>query len=470
LTLFASFVLSGLIVYWWVFSITNQKAAGLIAGVIFAFSPYRMAHFNGHLPLMGTQWLALHYAGLSLLFLKKTKNLRYSIIAGLGLGLAGLSSMYYLYMQIIITPIFVIGFVLALRKSIEIKDLFRKLSIYFLTALPLIFIAIKPYLDLVGIGEQNRQPMGIVDIFSASVTDFFLPFVANPLWGSQIVKWFGGKYWIESSLDIGIITIILSIIAIFLVKRRSVTSRVIWVLIGSAVWAMALAMGTSLHWLGNRIIVKVPSFLSTLINKHETFIPTIGYFLYKYFPFYSGMRAWMRYGVFAILFFSVVAGIGFGFLSSKIRNHNVRLAITLITLVLIGVEFSSTLAFVSGEFRPVDIWLNSQPGSGCVVQFPTSRMVNGDVIYGTLAYNKPYFGTFYGSYYPSNFQLILPVLDKFPDEASIELLRNRNVQYVIVDSSLYQDWPTVRTEILNFGLIEKQEFGEDHVFEFTNNP
>ena len=61
-----TYVLSGVFVYGWVVGMTQNRSAGLVAGALFAFSPYRVAHSYGHLPLMGTQWLVLHYAGLLL--------------------------------------------------------------------------------------------------------------------------------------------------------------------------------------------------------------------------------------------------------------------------------------------------------------------------------------------------------------------------------------------------------------------
>src|SRR5690606_4174924 len=55
LSMFVSFVLSGLGVYLWVRWLTHNHWAGILAGVLFAFVPYRMSHLYGHLNLMGTQ-------------------------------------------------------------------------------------------------------------------------------------------------------------------------------------------------------------------------------------------------------------------------------------------------------------------------------------------------------------------------------------------------------------------------------
>ena len=97
LVLLVSFVLSGFVVYRWIMSLTRSTAAGLVGGALFAFGPYRMAHAYGHLPLMGTQWLAVYFAGLYYLLQQRSVSWKYAGITGIGLGLAALSSLYYLF-------------------------------------------------------------------------------------------------------------------------------------------------------------------------------------------------------------------------------------------------------------------------------------------------------------------------------------------------------------------------------------
>jgi len=59
-----SFVLSGLGVYLWVRRLTRDQAAAFVAGVLFAFVPYRISHFCGHLNLAGTQWFPFYLMAL----------------------------------------------------------------------------------------------------------------------------------------------------------------------------------------------------------------------------------------------------------------------------------------------------------------------------------------------------------------------------------------------------------------------
>ena len=133
-----SFVLSGLIVYWWVNSLTKNPAAGLVSGTLFAFAPYRLAHVYGHLPLLGTQYLALHYAGLFSLLQQRSLNWKYALITGIGLGLASLSSMYYLYLSLIISTMIILGYILIAERQAPRRRVFwQNLLASSIIALPL---------------------------------------------------------------------------------------------------------------------------------------------------------------------------------------------------------------------------------------------------------------------------------------------------------------------------------------------
>ena len=65
-TFLLTFVLSGYAMYSLVHYLTKSQAAAFVAGLVFAFSPYHLSHYN-HLNLISVQWLPL-----SMLFLIRT--------------------------------------------------------------------------------------------------------------------------------------------------------------------------------------------------------------------------------------------------------------------------------------------------------------------------------------------------------------------------------------------------------------
>ena len=82
-----TFVLAGFFIYLWVRRLTKSDLAGLVAGAIYAFSPYHLSHFVvGHLNLCGIHWLPLFFWGLTdLLDGGKKMNWKYIVLTGFSL-------------------------------------------------------------------------------------------------------------------------------------------------------------------------------------------------------------------------------------------------------------------------------------------------------------------------------------------------------------------------------------------------
>jgi hypothetical protein len=86
-----SFVAAGLAVFALVRAITNHTGAGVMAGLIFAFDPFRFAHYS-HLELLFTCWMPL--AALCLLRVLTNGRRRDGILLGIFVALQGLSGIY----------------------------------------------------------------------------------------------------------------------------------------------------------------------------------------------------------------------------------------------------------------------------------------------------------------------------------------------------------------------------------------
>src|SRR3990170_588456 len=467
-----SFVLSGLIVYWWVTSLTKNAAAGLVSGTLFAFAPYRLAHVYGHLPLLGTQYLALHYAGLYFLLQQRFFNWKYAIIAGIGLGLASLSSMYYLYMSLIVSTIIVLGYIfIAERQALARGVFWQNLLASALIALPIVILAVFPYLQLGMQGNANHRLLGEVDEWSASLPDFFLPAPVHIIWGKWVFTHFDRSLWIEQTVYIGMIGLFLSGYALINRKKAPIKAWVEKLLVFGIVCGMILAMGTSLHWFRQQVTITVPEIVQRWVPKSKVPIYLPNYFLFNFLPFYDGMRVWMRYGIYVNLFAAVLAGIGFARLIQSIKAKNHRMIsnlVLLMTIVLIGIDFYiAPFPLSEVEVRPVDLWLAAQSDEDAVVQFPIELSIQPELIYATLIHSKPFLGMYYGAYLPYDFfQRIYPILKKFPDKKSVKLIHEKGAEYILVDESKYLDWEGTKQAIESFGLSEIVELDGQHVFRF----
>ncbi|ACL23399.1 hypothetical protein [Chloroflexus aggregans] len=102
-SILASFVLSGLGMYLWVQRVTKNIFAGVIAGMIFAFAPYRLCHMLGHLNLMGTQWFPFFFMGLDKLLRNPPWSWKNVLTTACFLGLIGLTSQYYLMYTMVLS-------------------------------------------------------------------------------------------------------------------------------------------------------------------------------------------------------------------------------------------------------------------------------------------------------------------------------------------------------------------------------
>jgi hypothetical protein len=225
-------------------------------------------------------------------------------------------------------------------------------------------------------------------------------------------------------------------------------------------------MGTSLHWQGKEVLLNLPGLVKkgSPVQGIPIYLPN--WLLYRFIPFYDRMRAWMRYGVYVSLFTSILAGIGYAAVVTKLNRRILRWVLFCGVLIAILIDFypvASTMTQV--KTNSIDSWLADQPGQGAYVYFPIHYSVLPDLFYGTLYNNKPFMGVYGGSYLPKQFRRDLPKLAKFPDGESMNVLKERGVQYVIVDAANYPNWHDFDQKLLGNGMTELAVIGNQHIYE-----
>lgn len=494
-TMLLAFALSGLAMYIWIRHLTGRSDAALIAGMIFAALPYRMAHFLiGHLNLSGTMWLPLYFMGFfDLLTLPQWKTGEISgrrklwagipwkpaVITGVFLGLTGLTSQYYLYMALIISSVVaVIHLVFYRRSQLRNLSFWKGMVTAGVVTLPLVALAISPYLTLSRSGGLPDRNISIVRMYSASPTDFVFPSTDHFLWGSWIGSHFNRDMWVEGTLYIGAVA--LALLGTALVQRKKIAgsqkiSLPVSLLLWGAAFAALLAMGTDFHWLGQSVTLPVPAFLQGLL--HRTEIPFVlpGYFLFQYFPFFAKLRALMRFGVFTLVFCTAAAGLGAAWLLDRLAGRagaekagifQRPAALTALLLVLVFIDFypGPYTEFALVKTRPVDTWLAQQPGEGAVIQFPFIQGEDQDQTYNTLIHRKPFVGGFFNAFPPAQYSRIKPIMEKFPDPESIAMLPKLGVEYVLVDADEYSDVEALKSTLAGYGLHFAIQLDDQLVF------
>jgi hypothetical protein len=317
----------------------------------------------------------------------------------------------------------------------------------------LVFLALKPYLGVSSTGGLASRSATYAAMYSASPTDFILPSTDHFLFGVWVMQHFDRSLWIEGTFYVGAAALVLGIVAFIFRKKLHLLALIDASLI-VAVAAFILALGIDLHWNNQEVIVKVPQFLQAVLHKSTTPLYLPAYLLFNHLPFYDKMRALERIGVFTLVFTSFLAGLGVVKLLEG-KKRTLRLLLTGLVLAVVLFEFYPgpfTNELTQIQPRPVDLWLGQQPGSGAVVQMPFSESGDQYVIYCTMFQNKPFVGGFFNANQPPQFLAIDPVLENFPDQASVSLLQSLKVAYVVVDSSKFNDYTSVDQAIRSLGL------------------
>jgi hypothetical protein len=449
-----SFILSGWGMYLWVRSLTRNEPAALVAGTIYGFLPFHVARFViGHFSLAGMQWFPCYFWGLYDLLRQEKFHWQPVLLAGISAGLIGATSPYYIYMTMLISVVFVAGFVL-FRGWRQLKNsaFWKSVLAFGLLAGLLVGIAMLPYLGFNAANGLVSRPVEYLSEYSASPTDFVIPSIWHFLWGGWVDRTFSPEYWQEATLYIGAVAFVLACIAWFR-KRRFEHPGLLNISLLVAFTAFVLALGIDLHWLGKKVTT-LPVLLQRIF--HRTDMPQVyfpAYYLYRYLPFFSKMRVMMRFGLFTLVFTSFMAGIGAHGLLEVVKPRVKRwLAIVLLVLVFIDFYPGPFKQFASLDARPVDYWLASQPGKGAIAQFPFRYESDQGMVYNTMVSRKPYLGGFFNANNPEQYLRIQPVMNGFPSPESVALLKELGVEYVVVDSAAYDDYPAVDRSIQLLGL------------------
>jgi len=273
----------------------------------------------------------------------------------------------------------------------------------------------------------------------------------------------------ESSLYIGTVSLILTIFTFFFSKKSNQKAFILSAGIVSII-AIILGMGINLHWNNQSVIWQIPVVLQPVFNKSETLIYLPSYWLFDRLPFFSSMRALMRFGLFALLFIPTISAFGFLEILKKLTKSHLKNLFTLGILAFVLLDFyagSYSTRLSQPEPRPVDLWLADQPTNGALVQMPFSESVDQAQIYYTIFHEKPFVGGFFNANKPLQYQRIEPVLNEFPDKRSIDLLRDLNVEYIVIDQNAYQDYADLEHSLKTMNLTKITELDGQSVYTFA---
>jgi hypothetical protein len=171
----STFVLSGVAMFMLVRELTGSRAGGLVAGLAYAFAPYRFSNLP-HLQVLSSAWMALVFLGLRRFF--ETGRIRPLAAAGAAWLAQNLSCGYYLFFFSPAVAAYMVWEITTRRRWSDRQMVLRAALMAMAVALSTVPFLL-PYLQLRQTGIPAR-PLEETIRFSADVHAYFT--AASELW------------------------------------------------------------------------------------------------------------------------------------------------------------------------------------------------------------------------------------------------------------------------------------------------
>jgi hypothetical protein len=393
----SGFVCSGLGTFLLVRSLTGRVDAALVAGVLFAFQPFRIDHY-AHLQMQLTEFMPLGLWGLHRTL--AAGRLTDGLLTGFFVAANALSCMYYgifFGAYLVVLGCALMAALRGRRLSRAVAALAAGAALAFAILAPLS----RPYF-------QNRQQLGdrsreLVAIGSAEPRNYLAVSANNWLYAEW--RRFGKD---EARLFPGLLALALALVAIAPPVPRV---RIAYVV------ALVFAFDASLGM--NGVVYPV---------------------LYEFVLPFRGLRVPARMGILVGLTLSVLAGYGVARLMTRIRRRRAQIVATVLMLAIAVLEYRSVplrLYDAPLDVPPVYEWLAGQPPS-VVLELPLDGPDSKDprFMYFSTWHWQPLING-YSGFFPNSYIAAADDADHFPDDIAIRHFQRRGVDYVIVHEEFY---------------------------------
>lgn len=455
LSVLLSFVLTAYATYLFIADWSRSHLAGLIAGFLFTFSPFRFGHIS-HLELLVTQWMPLTLLALRWLVCRQNVAIspyRHRVALGLCLlflNLQALSSFYYTTYLLLACAVLLM--VCILTGQVHWRwGLLRDMAILAAVTAGINWPIWSKYLEFGQLMGAIRTP-GEVRIYSAAFMDYLTTIPHNLLYGWTFGRWQAPDHQFQPLAPTGIVGFLLGIGGLVVLLRRAS---------GQA--------GRRTLGLYLTIIILIGFMLSLGINETalgNTLAPWLSYvlpyrWLYEYVPGFTGMRVPARAAVLVALGLSGLAGAGGAWLVQRLlkrsglspRQRLIRGTLPVLLALAGVVEYWSVPLsgpeFPAGGTPPeVYTWLRHTAADTAVLELP--QYGHGDFVY-------EYYSTYHWrrlvngatGYTPPAHREMRRWLKAFPEWRSIDIIQQMGVDYVILHTDRFEQgsWEQIQAQL-----------------------
>lgn len=480
------FILSGLGMYLLVRRFVPGRAAAIVAGLIFAYCPWRYGQLGHQSQLTTGQWMPF-----ALLFLHRTmENQRWrdALLFGLFFTFQALCSFYLAaIMGTAAATLFIVE--LISRKGLyRNRAVWTRLAVVGALSLAIIVPTMIPYYRVQKSQGLERTELECIQL-SADPLDYFAAPPWNRLYG-WTYKTFESRlspFPNENWLFPGILATLLAVTGIFrlstgvaparpLKKRFEMRFGLEWehaqgVYLILAATALILSFGPEFHFYWKLTPIPLPYKL-----------------FYHIVPGFKALRVPSRFAYLLMLAMSVLAAYGYRNIERRIGSAVGRYALALLVSAgILAESFSSPLPnhpLPTGDAIPaVYKWLALQPADAVVAELPQYLDIPSAPkgSYDPLDFTCMYFSIFHrfqpmingrSGFIPIPQQFIWYLMLRFPSPESVIMLKYLGVQYVVLHTAEYPGDKgkqiAARADALDSEFKLEGVFGADRVYRLLN--
>ena len=377
----------------------DNTHAAIVAGLIFAFAPYRFSHFM-HMELQWAVWMPWAFWAMQRTL--DTGRLRYGLLTGLFMALQLTSSIYYgLFLAVILTTI------TAIQASAMGRRAVRALAALAAGALILAATALVysgPYRQASArVGLRTTQE---IRNYSAVPSSYFRVPEGNRLLGRS------RSSGTELNLYPGIVPLSLGLIALVAMRPTRIT--------------LAYAAGLALA-------VDFSLGINGLLYPH----------LQYHVAFFKGLRAPSRASILFLLCLAVLAARATGAILTRVPAPKRALCGAAIAALIVVEYWSAPMRLVPYPRRAELYEFLAQLPDGNVLELPVPRLDalpfdDARYLYTSTFHWKTLVNG-YSGFYPPTYIRRLAYLQTFPSPEALEQLHDDNVRYIVVHEERYLD-------------------------------
>lgn len=413
-----SFFLCASGMYALIYHLTGSQAAAVIGGLIFAFFPYRYAHIS-HLEILFFAWMAFLFLFLHRFF--QDPSIKNMLGVGVFYVLQVLCCGYYGVFITLFTGLFIVFYTWTTR-SFQKTGFWVRISLLALTCFLILIPFYFPYISVHRTLAFERRIREVIH-YSAQLQHFLSVPHWNVVWG-RLMGTEGGHEW---QLYPGAITLLLVAFcfiktkASILKEKKRKSHKTFYVI--TAALAFVLSLGPVIRFL-DREIITGPYMI-----------------FYKWIPGFSSLRVPSRLLVVMMLAMSVLSGYGTVRLLERVPGAMRKRILTVFIGGLILVDFASLPLPLTGIEKGDNIpavysTVKTLPNDVALIELPmpnlgVGRAYDSIYMYYSTFHWKPIVNGYCG-YNPPGYLIVRDAMEVFPSAGTFDLLRDLDVQYVLV--------------------------------------